>query len=158
MAKSEITINEEIKNIRVNNTMATAVMDYKIELTKLWKKLDDYFMDSKFGKVAQLLSDTEPMVVGEKNMILTAPTDGVMINIYSNIKQVEEFIKKIYKPEKIVVLFNDEFETVKNKYIEDKKNKIVYEIMEEHGKLVNESNNLINQAIDLFGSDLVDIE
>ncbi len=156
--KSEITVNEEIKKIRINNTMATANMDYKKELTKIWKDLDKYFMDNKFGKVAQLLSDTTPMVVGTDNILLTAPTDGVISNIYSNLIQIEEFIKEIYRLMKVVVVSDNEFLSVKNKYIEDKANKITYEVMEEYDKLVNENNDLINQAIDLFGSDLVDIE
>ena len=52
----------------------------------------------------------------------------------------------------------NEFENVKKKYIEDKKNGITYQIQEENGKLINEKNDLINQAINVFGSDLVDIE
>lgn len=155
---NEIVVNEEIKKIRINNAMATANIDYKKEVVKLWKDLDKYFMDDKYNKVAQLLSDTTPMVVGTEYMILTSPTDGVTSNIYGNLMQIEDFIKNIYHLLKIVVVSDDEFDNVKNKYIEDKKNKIVYEVLEEHDKLVNESSDLINQAIDLFGSDLVDIE
>jgi hypothetical protein len=59
---------------------------------------------------------------------------------------------------KIVVISQNEFDSVKNKYIEDKKKNIIYQIQEEYGKLVNENNNLINQALDIFGSDMVDIE
>ena len=115
-------------------------------------------MDEKYGKVTQLLSDTTPMVVGTENAILTAESAGLINNLYSNIKMIEDFINNVYHPLKVVIITNSEFESVKNKYILDKKNNITYEIKEEHGKLVNESNNLINQAIDIFGSDLVDIE
>lgn len=156
--KSNITINEEVKKIRINNSMATANKNYKTELTRIWDKLDDYFMDEKYSKVAQLLSDTTPMVVGTDNMILTVISDGLMNNIYNNLMQIEEFVGKIYHPLKIVIISQSEFDSVKEKYISDIKNNIIYEIQEEHGKLVNENNNLINQALDLFGSDLVDIE
>ena len=153
-----IVVNEKIKEIRINNAMATANLTYKKELTKLWDKLDSYFMDSKYGKVAQLLSDTSPMVVGTDNLILTSSSDGIMNNIYANLSQIEDFINNIYHMMKIVVLSNDEFDSVKNKYIEDKKNNITYQVLEEYDKLVSESNNLINQAINIFGSDMVDIE
>ena len=156
--KQEITVNEEVKKIRINNALATANKSYKNEVVKLWKDLDKYFMDDKFSKVAQLLSDTEPMVVGTEYMILTSPTDGVMSNLYANLLPIEEFVKEIYHLMKIVVVSNEESETIKNKYVSDMKNKIVYEVLEEHDKLVNETSDLINQAIDLFGSDLVDIE
>ena len=154
----ELVINEEIKNIRINNSMATANKNFKTELGKIWNDLSSYFMDEKYGKVAQLLSDTTPMVVGTENAILTAESAGLINNLYSNIKMIEDFINNVYHPLKVVIITNSEFESVKNKYILDKKNNITYEIKEEHGKLVNESNNLINQALDIFGSDLVDIE
>ena len=156
--KTTLSINVDNKNVRINNAMATANIGFKKELTKIWSSLDKYFMDLKFGKVAQLLSDTNPMVVGTDYMILTTVSDGLIDNIYMNLNLVEEFIKEIYHLLKIVVIKNEEFEIIKNKYIEDKKNNIVYEIKEECGTLVSEQNNLINQAINVFGSDLVDIE
>ena len=156
--KSEIVVNEDIKKIRINNALATANKDFKNELIKLWNDLDKYFMDDKFGKVAQLLSDTSPGVVGTDYLILNAPTEGVINNIYANLIQIEEFVKEIYRPSKVVVITNSEYEEATKKYIEDKKNNIRYEVMEEYDKLVNENNDLINQAIDLFGLDLVDIE
>ena len=153
-----IFINVDNKNVRINNAMATANIVFKKELSKIWSSLDKYFMDSKFGKVAQLLSDTVPMVVGSNYVILTTISDGIIDNIYCNLNIVEEFIKDIYHLLKIVVVKNEEFEIIKNKYIEDKKNNIVYEIKEECGTLISEQNNLINQALNIFGSDLVDIE
>ena len=153
-----ITVNEEVKNIRINNAMATADIKFKKELADVWNKLNDYFMDDKYGKVAQLLSDTVPMVVGENNVILTADSSGLTNNIYANLTLIEDFIKNVYRLLKVVVISQDEFNSVKNKYIEDRKNNIVYQVQEEYGKLVNESSNLINQALDIFGSDLVDIE
>lgn len=153
-----VTVNEDIKKIRINNAMATANIKYKKEFVDIWNKIDDYFMDDKYGKVAQLLSDTTPMVVGTEYLILTTASDGIMSNIYASLAQVEDFINKLYHLMRVVVISNDEFNSVKEKYIEDKNNNIVYQIQEECGKLVSENNDLINQAIDLFGADMVEIE
>lgn len=153
-----ITVNEKIKNIRINNAMATADIKFKKELTDIWNKLNDYFMDDKYGKVAQLLSDTLPMVVGTDYVILTTDSDGLTNNIYANLTLIEDFIKNTYHSLKVVVISQNEFDSVKNKYIEDRKNNIVYQVQEEYDKLVNESSSLINQALDIFGADLVDIE
>ena len=155
---TNIAVDEDIKKIRINNAMATADIKFKKELSDIWAKLNDYFMDDKYSKVAQLLSDTVPMVVGIENVILVTDSDGLTNNIYVNLNEIEEFVKKIYHLLKIVVISEKEFENVKNKYIEDRKNNIVYQVQEEYGKLVNESSNLINQALDIFGTDLVDIE
>ena len=156
--KTQIIINEDVKNVRINNAMATANITFKKELSSLWKKLDDYFMDRKYGKVAQLLSDCDPMVVGNNYCILVALSDGIINNVYTNLVIVEELLNEVYKPLSIVVVKPDEFEKIKNKYIEDKKNNIVYQTKEECGKLVSDGSNLVNQAINIFGTDMVEIE
>ena len=155
---NKILINEENKNIRINNAMATANLNYKKELTTIWKSLERYFMDDKYGKVAQLLSDTEVMVVGSNYSILSSVSEGLITNIYTNLDIVEDFFNKIYRKMSIVIVKNDEFERIKNKYIEDRKNNIIYQEKKEYGKLVEESDNLISQAINVFGSDIVEIE
>ena len=105
-----------------------------------------------------MLSDTIPMVVGTKYLLLTTSSEGIINNIYHSLNDVENFINNIYHKLSVVILNDKDFETVKNKYIEDKKNNITYEIQEETGKLIEEENSLISQAISVFGSDLVDIE
>ena len=155
---AQFVVNEDNKKIRINNAMASANLNLKKSIINDWNNLNSYFLDEKFGKVAQLLSDTEPMVVGEKYMILIAPSNGVIDNIYINLDLVDLLIEKISHKLSIVVLLDDEFKKIKEKYIEDRKNNIMYEIKEECGKLVDVHNNLINQAIDVFGTDIVDIE
>lgn len=155
---NSISINEENKRIRINNSMATANISYKKELNMIWNQLNRYFMDDKYGKVSQLLSDTVPMVVGSEYAIFTTESDSFINNIYMNLAVVEDFVNTIYRKLSIVVVRNDEFEIIKNKYIEDKKNNIIYHVMEERGKLVDVNNNLINQALNVFGTDLVEIE
>lgn len=154
---SKLHINDEIKNIRINNALATANIEYKKELNLVWKNLKNYFMDQKYGKIAQLLFDTTPMVVGSSNLIIVSQSDAIINKLYSNFILLESFISNIYRDLKVVVIKENDFDVIKNKYIEDKKNKIVYEVKEEYGKLVEEDD-LINQAINVFGSDVVDIE
>ena len=153
----KIHVNLQNKQVRINNSMATANIDFKRELTKIWNNIDDYFMDEKYSKVSQQLSDCIPMVIGKDYAILVAKSEGLIENIYINLSIVEDFIEKIYHHLSIVLVTSSEFDKIKEKYIEDKKNNIVYQIQEECGKLIDE-NNLISQAIDVFGSDIVEIE
>ena len=155
---NKIIVNENVKKIRINNAMATADIKLKNELSKKWESLSEYFLDDKFGKVTQLLSDCFPMVVGDKYIILTAESEGLIDNLYENFRLIEDFFSKFYKESNIVFLLNDEFESVKQQYISDRNNNIIYHVQEEYGKLINESNDLANQAINLFGKDIVDIE
>ena len=106
----KIVVNEEIKKIRINNAMATANLQFKKELGEMWKKLDKYFMDSKNGKIAQLLSDTQPMVVGTDYLLLTTESNGIIDNIYSNLNLVENFLTELYRHLAVVVVKNDEFD------------------------------------------------
>ncbi len=153
----KIHVNLQNKSVRINNSMATANISYKRELAQIWQNLSKYFVDEKYSKIAQLLSDVVPMVVGSDYAIMTTNSNGLIENIYTNLIMTEEFIENIYRHLSIVVVTNEEFEQIKAKYIEDKKKKIVYQIQEECGKLVEEEN-LISQALDIFGSDLVEIE
>ena len=154
----QMHINNDIKNIRINNALATANKEYKNELNLIWKRLNSYFMDDKYGKISQLLSDTIPMVVGTNYLILVTSSDALLDKIYYNLNVVENFISNLYRDMHVVVVDNNEFDIIKKKYIDDKNNNINYEVQKEYGKLIEESNNLINQAIEMFGSDLVDVE
>lgn len=154
----KLKLNEEVKQIRINNALATANLEYKKELNLVWKNLQNYFMDQKYGKIAQLLYDATPMVVGSSDLIIVSHSDAVINKLYSNFVLLEAFISNIYRDLKVVIIKENDFDGIKNKYIEDKKNKIDYEVKEECGKLVEEVDDLINQAINVFGKDVVDIE
>ncbi len=154
----KIHVNLQIKAIRINNSMATANKTLKENLNKKWNDLSRFFMDERYSRVAQLLSDTIPMVVGDNYMILTTKSDGIINNIYANFLLSEELIAKFYKKIAFVVVNEDEFEQIKEKYVNDRKNNIVYHLQEECGKLLDEENDLINQAVNFFGSDIVEIE
>ena len=156
---SEMIVNEKNKEIRINNALATASIKFKKNLTDKWEIIDNYFMDDKYGKISQLLSDSKPMVVGEEYSIFSVSTTGLLNKIYSNLNQAEEFVQFLFgKTMHIVVVLDEEFLKIKDKYIEDKKNNIVYQVQEECGTLVSDKNNLVSQAIGLFGSDIVEIE
>ena len=156
---SKISINEQVKKVRINNSLATADINLKKQFLQKWPSFSTFFMDSMYGKISQLLSDVVPEVVGDKYIILSAETTGLMNKIYSNLSLAESFLQKNFNKEiLIVVVTNVEFNKIKEKYIEDKKNNIVYQIQEECGKLIDDKNNLVNRAINLFGNDFVEIE
>lgn len=156
----KLIINEKVKQIRIRNALALANINLKKDLLKKWEFLNENFLDEKFGKIAQLLSDLTPMVVGDKYIILTCSTDGLIDNVYNNLLIAEEFLTNICNRQiKIVIVLDDEFNLIKNKYIEDKKNNIMYNIEEEQESLIiKNDDSLISKAINVFGSDLVEIE
>jgi hypothetical protein len=60
---------------------------------------------------------------------------------------------------RIVIILNNEFNQIKDKYIADMKQGIKYEIINDDRPLIEKSTpDLVSKAISLFGEDLVDIE
>ena len=159
-SKIDFSVNEEVKNNLINNSLASANKTKKEEIVNKWKELDSFFADKKYAKMAQLLSDTFPMVVGDGYMILTTDIDAIRENIYKKINLCEELIKKLSNDNiRIVIVLNDEFISIKDKYVKDIKAGIKYEIVDEKSNLIEFDNgDLVNKAIDIFGKDLVDIE
>ena len=157
---SKMTITKATESIRINNALATADINIKKQIISKWENLSGSFMDEKYGKVAQLLSDTTPMVVGTEYMILTCLSSGLIDNIYYNLAQTEDFLNNITGSNaKIVVILDNEFNIIKNKYIEDKKNNIIYQVQKESEPLISVmEDNLINKALNIFGSEYVEIE
>ena len=158
--KEENKINKEVKNNLINNALASANKTIKDKYLRCWENLNEYFNSRKYGKMAQLVSDTFPMVVGDGYMILTTDVGAIIDNIYKNVNLCEELIKKLTDDNiRIVVVLNNDFDEIKTKYVNDMKKGIKYEVIDENRELITKSQgDLVSKAINLFGEDLVDIE
>ncbi len=156
----DLVINEEVKANLINNALASANKTIKDKYVRCWDSLPEYFNSRKYGKMAQLVSDTFPMVVGEGYMILTTDVGAIIDNIYKSVSVCEELINKLTNDNiRIVVVLNNDFNDIKTKYVNDIKNGIKYEIVEENRDLIEKTQgDLVTKAINIFGEDLVDIE
>lgn len=160
--KSTYSINEEIRLLRINNALAQANLSFKNTFLKNYQHISEYRLDEKFAKVAQLLEISTPLVVSDKNVIIGNNREAIVERLYENSEEVDNLLAIINNhPYKAVFVTEKEFENIKNKYINDKKNDIIYEYQEENAPLVikeKKNNELVNKALSVFGSDLVDIE
>ena len=160
--KPEFVINEETKLCRINNALADANLSFKNNFIKNWSKLSEYRLDSKYAKVVQLLEMSNPLVVSDKNVIIGTSRDATVERMYENSDEIEEILEKINNHTyKAVYVSEKEFENIKNKYINDKKNGIIYKYQDEKDILVQKekkNSELVDKALNIFGSDLVDIE
>ncbi len=159
-SKTEFSVNDDVRNNLVNNSLASASKTKKEEYVDKWNSIDSFYVDKKYAKMAQLLSDTFPMVVGDGYMILTTEIDAIRENIYKKINLCEELINKLTNDNiRIVIVLNDEFNTIKDKYVKDLKDGNKYTVIEEKRDLIEYDNgDLVNKALDIFGKELVDIE
>ncbi len=158
----KLIVNDKIKEIRINNALANADKKCKTDAQTVWESLKDDFVNDDVKKYAQTLFDTEPMVVGNQYVLLTTDTDAIINTIYRSLYKFEDYLSnKLSNKINLVVVTNDEFKKIKDRYVDDLKNKIKYQIIEENDELVQISSSdsdIINKALDIFGKDIVEIE
>ena len=170
--KSEIkySINLDTKRIRIDNTFAMASKMLKNIILDKWKKLNDYLTSPEYSYIAGILKDVSVGVVSKSNIILTAKYESVIDEIYTNFDKVLELIKLITGDEvNIVVLSLEEFQNEVNNYKEHMNDVNYYKLKEEVNPLINYQEviekkenlgytSLVDKAIDVFGTDIVEIE
>ena len=162
--RPSFVINEDIKNIRINNALAGANLAFKNAFLNNWNKINDYRLDKKYGKIVQLLGLSNPMIVSDKYVVITSNRESTIERMYEIYDEIESFLKVINNHDYYVAFVNEkDFEIIKNKYINDKKNGIIYTCQDENDSLVTRENKkgkneLLDKAINVFGSDLVEFE
>ena len=161
----------EINKIRINNALALANKNLLEDLKICWVNLSDYLYNKEFGSVVSFLIDGNVRVVGEKDVIISFKYDSTLENALLNISKIESLIYLIVnKNYKVSVVLDDEWEQIKNKFILDKKNGIIYTYKEEfvlektqenekYDKIESkEAPESLKDAVDLFGQDFVEIQ
>ena len=103
-----------------------------------------------------ILKDANPIVVGEKNIILLSDYDNISDRINDDYKLIEDFIGKVFGSVYNVICLNkNEWEIEKNKFMENKKNNVVYTYIEEK-KDEEEVHDSVSELIDIVGEDMIE--
>lgn len=164
---NEKIISREIKDssisdvqveLRVNNSLALASKNVLEEFKSKWNSLDDYIDDEEFSVVSGLLKDSNIVVGASKYVILSCNYPSTASRINSNLEVTEKLLEKIFNTKVYVVAIdNDRWKGIKNKYIDDLKKGIKYNVKE----LENNANNKrekssIDDLIDLVGDSIIE--
>ncbi len=170
-ASKTYQINEKVKIQRINNTFALASKLLKNMALSKWQDLSGYLTDDKYEEVAGLLKDCTLGVVSNTNIILTTKYPSVIDKIYLDLNLITELLNKILgNTYKLVILSDKEFQEEVLKYKEHMKDENYYSYQEEteefiiYPKVEVENNkevcysNLVQKAIDVFGSEYVEVE
>ena len=152
----EIKTIEELKNIRINNTLSICDKQLLNELKENWKQISEYSVNQIYGVQAGMLLDSEVTVVSEKNIMVVFPYQSMADRANHEIPRIEEILKNIFnKDYKFIALDNSEWNIVKREYIKNIKNNIKYNYVEEtanYDKIFNKNDDIIvDQAIEYFG-------
>lgn len=164
--------NEQIKKydelmlIRSKNTMIEAVKDELNKETVNLDKLNDYTFDPNNGYLACELLDGKVRASSPKNIIISYDYEGMVDKLSNHFNKLNDFYnEKTGSIKKIAFITTTKWNELKQEYINLHKQGKQFEYqeepilnsLEEDVKINNESDDLINQTIEMFG-DLVEVE
>ena len=162
-SENEELFGQDYIDLIINNCFARATKENKKEFEKNWKKLGDYALDSKFGAVSGFLTDANIRVVGDKEILLSFEYESMVNRGIGLISSIKKLLKKIYEKDYDVALITDEkWNSIKNEYIENKNKGVTYDYipiskLSSKKEKKNKEENITNQAIELFGEDIISV-
>ena len=154
---------EEIMKIRANNTLVKADKNLLKEETNLFGKLNEYLFDSDLGFIVTQLIDSKIRAVSSESIILTFDFDSNVENSYFIFEDINNTYNKITNSNKsISIITSSDWNKLKDDYIKKFKNKETLEYLKEPDPIFEELDNndiiVSSAAIELFGSDIVEID
>ena len=164
-------LTERIENnrkIRINNTFATADKNILETLKLNWGQINNYSFDNNYSQVCSYLIDGSIKVAGNDYVIISVLYSSVLKNALINIEKIEELFEKVMNHHyNIAFILEEEWSKLKEKYIDDIKKGIKYELKTEQDIDYNEDTNkleiaeksdIVKTAEDLFGNDCLEIK
>ena len=154
---------DEIMKIRANNTLVKADKNLLKEETNLFGKLNEYLFDSDLGFIVTQLIDSKIRAVSSESIILTFDFDSNVENSYFIFEDINNTYNKITNSNKTIsIITSSDWDKLKDDYIKKFKNKETLEYLKEPDPIFEELNNndiiVSSAAIELFGSDIVEID
>jgi len=171
IGEKEINVNYEkmlkLKEIRINNALATANKEFLSKLKGRWMELATYSIDPGLGPIAGLLLDGNIRVASESNIIISYMYASMADRINTELLKAEKMLNDLLEGSfKIIAVSDEEWQKIKNIYIEKIKNNEKYDLMEETidvNKEIYIKNNsrkqkkVVKDAIELFGENIIEI-
>ena len=130
------------------------------------KRKNDYILkvsnDTNYLPIAGMINDIDVLVVGEKNVVFLANYDSLLDRLFSQIDKFEALLLDSFsKNYKVMFLLKDEWDYEMKKYVNNIKNGIKYQYIEEDNSEAIKENNEdddISKVISLLGNDVISYE
>ena len=148
--------SDELKNIKINNAFYGANKELKMEFIDKFDGIGDYLSNKEYTSIINLLQKSTPEVVSDKNIIFTfkKEIDSNLFNI--NIEEIQKLLKLIYKKKySVIAISEEEWKKLKNEYIQNIKNNVKYEYIEEKIKKKTKVSELQTSVESIFGEEYV---
>ena len=129
-----------LKKIRINNILATANKEELIKINHDYERINDFIANKVYNNIAALLLSGK-VVAASSEYLLFSFDDKSLVKVFlSNLEKIEKFLYEIYNNEyKVMSVDSNEWVNIKNEFIINKKNNVVYEILPELDVLQNQN-------------------
>ena len=117
--------------------------------------------NKEYNSVANLMQKATPEVVSEKNVLFSFKNNFEVVLFEKNINEIQKLMKQIFdKKYSIVAVTIDEWNDIKKEYINNIKNGIKYEYIEEavQSEKSKKTTILENTVENLFGDSIINNE
>jgi hypothetical protein len=163
-------VNNNLKKVRINNTFVEANKQNLTDIKNKWDKLNDHTFDKDNGAIVCELLDATPTAASNTYLILTYNYDSFVEKGNMYIEKYEHVLQNVLSlNHKIIFLTNEEWNKSKNEYIENIKNNVKYnyideeeqeneETIEDSPSLDNKTSEIIEKANQLFDMSKIEIK
>jgi len=162
--KFEFTPQTKNKKALINNTIALAEAKHKKIVQDAFTQLDKYLIDSKYRNAATILKDGVVAAASDDHILLVYKYTSMVEENDNELSIIKELFGRILNKEyKIVAITEDEWKEERPYYLNLKKTQGKIELIEEtieneNIEIENKELNAIDSIVDIFGSDLVEME
>lgn len=164
--KKVVKNNSEYKKVVVNNALATADKSKKENALDKWVKFSNYLNSDDYSGVVSYLIDAELCVMGTNDVIISVKYDSILLNVNKSFDKINELFNLVMEGKyNMAFITDDEWNKVKKQYVNDKRNGVVYNIIDYKenitcNQIINNDDIscIVNDAISLVGNDMVEIK
>ncbi len=162
-SKEELFEIANTKRILINNTLFNANKEELKNVKEKMNELQTYLISKKHKEAATILLDSKVNAAGKNNILFTYKYQNT-VNSHDQEKQkIEALLKEMMGSKvKTVALTSDEWEKIRPKYLEMKKNnelvEVEDEVKEEKLEASNKNEAAMDKAYNDFGKELIEVE
>lgn len=162
--KFDFSSQTKNKKALINNTIALASNKNKKIIQDSFLELDKYLIEKKYKNAATILKDANIAAASEDHLLLTYKYSSMVeendIELNTIIELVSNLLSKKYK---VVAITEDDWKEQRPYYLNLKKSQGKIDLMEEieekeNLKKENDELDTIGDILDIFGSDLIEME
>ncbi len=140
---------DKLIEVRVNNCFVNATKEDKIKNVDKWEE----FREIVIPKYKGLILDLNVAIASDNILVLTCDRKNDIDELYENIKEIENYYNGHFKElKKLVFISVEEWQKYSKEYIENMKNGVKYNYIEENV----DNDELINIADSIFDSSKIE--